>query len=39
MYQMYFNSFPFDFPIKCKKIKKKKEDCEDKILDDLLNKL
>ena len=39
MYQLYFNSDPFDLPIKYKKIKKKKEDCEDKILDDLLNKL
>jgi serine/threonine protein kinase len=46
IYELYFNSFPFLFPITLKKkdiIKnyntKKKNDCEDKLLDDLLNKL
>ena len=46
IYELYFNSFPFLFPItRTKKeiIKnyntKKKNDCEDKLLDDLLNKL
>ena len=46
IYELYFNSFPFLFPItKTKKeiIKnyntKKKNDCEDKLLDDLLNKI
>ena len=36
MYQLYFNSFPF---MMFKKGPKKKKDCEDKDLDDLLNKL
>ena len=47
MYQFYFNSYPFDPHVKNKKKEvlkknyntKKNEDCEDKILDDLLNKL
>ena len=39
MYQLYFNSFPFDLYVNFNKIIKKEEDCEDKILDDLLNKL
>ena len=46
IYELYFNSFPFLFPITRTKneiIKnyntKKKNDCEDKLLDDLLNKL
>ena len=46
IYELYFNSFPFIFPfsqtkkeIKKNYTAKKKEDCEDKLLDDLLNKL
>ena len=44
IYELYFNSFPFIFPKTKKEIKKnytakKKKDCEDKLLDDLLNKL
>ena len=46
IYELYFNSFPFLFPITRTKneiIKnynvKKKNNCEDKLLDDLLNKL
>jgi serine/threonine protein kinase len=44
IYQLYFNSFPFVYPLKQADIQKnysvkKKEDCEDKLLDDLLNKL
>ena len=44
IYQLHFNSFPFTFPMHKKDIeknynKKKEKDCEDKLLDDLLNKL
>ena len=44
VYKLYFNEFPFKMPKNNKEVKefynaKKKEDCEDKILDDLLNKL
>ena len=44
MYELYFGSFPFDRiynrnEIEKKYNKKKKLDCEDKLLDDLLNKL
>ena len=44
MYQLYFDSFPFEVPhnkkeLKIKYTKKKKEDCDDKELDDLINKL
>ena len=44
MYQLHFGSFPFNFPHNKKEIKKyysvkKKLDCEDKDLDDLINKL
>ena len=44
IYELYFNSFPFLFPKKNIEIinnynTKKKNDCEDKLLDDLLNKL
>lgn len=44
IYQLYFNSFPFKYAKNNKEIKKfyntkKSEDCEDKLLDDLINKL
>ena len=46
MYELYFNSFPFSLPFSNNKSEimknyniKKKKDCEDKVLDDLLNKL
>ena len=44
MYQLYFGSFPFEIPknkkdLKIKYTKKKKLDCDDKELDDLINKL
>ena len=46
MYEFYFNSYPFSLPFSNNKKevmknynKKKKNDCEDKVLDDLLNKL
>ena len=44
MYELYFHSFPFDMPKNNKEIiikynTKKKKDCEDKFLDDLLNRL
>ena len=44
IYQLYFNSYPFQYPKSTKQIEKfytvkKKEDCEDKALDDLINKL
>ena len=44
VYKLYFNEFPFQMPKNNKQIiefytAKKKKDCEDKILDDLLNKL
>ena len=44
IYKLYFNSFPFTLPkerylIKKYYTQKKKKDCDDKILDDLINKL
>ena len=44
VYKLYFNEFPFPMPKNNKQViefytAKKKKDCEDKILDDLLNKL
>ena len=44
IYNLYFGSFPFPMPKNIKEVKqfysgKKKEDCEDKLLDDLINKL
>ena len=45
MYEFYFNSYPFSMPFSNNKNEvmkiyaKKKKDCEDKNLDDLLNKL
>ena len=39
VYKLYFNEFPFPIPKNNKQTAKKKKDCEDKILDDLLNKL
>ena len=46
IYELYFNSFPFILPFSRNKDEinknyntKKKEDCQDKLLDDLLNKL
>ena len=38
MYNLYFGSFPFE-GFKKEKDKPKSKDCEDKVLDDLLNKL
>ena len=44
IYELYFNSYPFPMPKSNKEVKKfysakKKQDCQDKLLDDLINKL